>query len=635
MCGIAGWIGRVENGPAIADRMRVQLRHRGPDGAGVKAFARGALVHTRLSIIDLSEDGAQPMPSADGRVWTVLNGEIYNHRELRKALQAKGHHFRGHSDTEVIPALYEEYGDDFVSHLRGMFAIALYDTTRERLLLVRDRFGVKPLFYTATDERLGFASEIRALRQLPGIDDVPNRQAIYDYVALSYMVAPDTLFRGIRALEPCTCLEASFERDRVRYGLRRYHQWVVSPRASISFDTAVATAEELVGRAVESQMESDVPLGSLLSGGIDSSLVSTAAHRTNGHLKTFNVQFPEGYDETWAAVAVARHIGSDHRTLRMEEGEATWERVTRLLGHTGQPFADTSMFAVHAVSRLMREHVTVALSGDGGDEGFGGYDVSWRLARFARLQRVPGALWSLAAAMAMPLARQGLVRWWLPERLADIPRSSDAGILRNMCALLREREQQEAFDGLNLEPTRRLFESRWSNVFEPGASRVERLSAHFTEVNIRLILANGYLFKVDTASMSESLEVRVPMLDEDLMSYGLTLPHHLKVEGQTCKRVLRAIADRWLPPEVANKPKAGFAIPVDAWVSPGFKDRLHDTLLSVTSPLRDLMRFDLCERWIGAFRQGVTLPEMSRSGLYYRAILLLSLHQALCPPERS
>ena len=635
MCGIAGWIGQVDDGPAVAERMRMRLRHRGPDGSGVERLPGATLIHTRLSIIDLSEHGAQPMPGRDRRIWTVLNGEIYNHAAVRATLQAKGHQFRGRSDTEVIPALYDEYGDDFVSHLRGMFAIALYDVAERRLLLVRDRFGIKPVFYTATDARLAFASEIRALRELPGIDDRTNLQAIFDYFALGYMVAPDTLLRGVRALEPAMFVEARMEGDRVVHALRRYHQWVVAPRLDWTLEDAVDQTEALLTPAVQRQLESDVPLGALLSGGIDSSLVSAAAQRATGHLQTFNVQFPESHDETWAALAVARHIGSDHRTLTLGDGEATWEQVTSLLGQSGQPFADTSLFAVHAVSRLMRQHVAVALSGDGGDEAFGGYDVTWQIARFAQLQRVPGAAWSIAGALVTPLARAGLVRWWLPERIADLPTADDAGVLRNMVAVLREPEQREAFAGLDVLPTRRLFEAQWPHVFDRRTSRVERLSGLMTEVNIRLALANGYLFKVDTASMRESLEVRVPMLDEDLVGLGLTLPHALKVTGRTSKRVLRAIAGRWLPQEIARKPKAGFAIPVDTWVDAPFKQRLHDTLLASHSPLRGLMRTDLCERWLTAFRDGVPLPEMSQRGVYQRAISLLSMHQALCPADHS
>lgn len=635
MCGIAGWLGHVDEAETVAELMRARMRHRGPDASGVQRFGEAALVHTRLSIIDLSEAGAQPMPSPDRRVWVVLNGEIYNHGEVRSALEAKGYRFRGRSDTEVIPALYQEYGDGFAERLRGMFAIGLYDVDERRLLVVRDRFGIKPVFYAASPERVAFASEMRALRALPAVDERADVQAIFDYLALGYVAAPATVFRGIRALEPSTFLEAWPEGGRVVHRTRRYHQWAVAPRPELALDRAVAEAEPLITQAVARQLESDVPLGALLSGGIDSSLVSAAAQRATGRLQTFNVQFPEGYDETWAAAAVARHIGSTHRTLRMDDGEASWAHVTGLLSHAGQPFADTSLFAMHAVSRLMRQHVTVALSGDGGDEGFGGYDVSWRIARYARLQRVPGAVWRATQALARPLAGHGVVRSWLPERLSDLTTADDAGIVRNMVCALREREQADAFERHDVLPTRRLFEPAWPNVFERRASRLERLSGLMSEVQIRLALANGYLFKVDTASMRESLEVRVPMLDEDLVGFGLTLPHALKVAGHSSKRVLRAVADQWLPSEVARKPKAGFAIPVDTWVDTAFKTRLYETLLDPGSPLRGLIRRGVCERWLGAFRAGTALPEMSRRGLYGRAIALLSLHLSLCRPASS
>jgi asparagine synthase (glutamine-hydrolysing) len=634
MCGIAGWLGHVADGPRISDSMRKTLHHRGPDGSGIKAFVCGTLVHTRLSIIDLSPEGAQPMSSADGQVWVVLNGEIYNHRALRHQLEADGGRFRGHSDTEVIAPLYQKYGLDFVRHLRGMFAIALLDLSQQRLVLVRDRFGIKPLFYTTDGTRLAFASEIRALRQLPDLDDRASHQAIYDYMALSYMAAPDTLFDGIKALEPCMGLQAWWNGNSVRLEQWRYHQWAVVPNGALTLDTAVSQAEGLITEAVRGQMESDVPLGSLLSGGIDSSLVSAAAQRASGHLKTFNVRFPGDYDETWAAVAVARHIQSEHHTLDMDLGEANWERVAGLLSRTGQPFADTSLFAVHGVSRLMRQHVTVALSGDGGDEGFGGYDVSWRLGRFARLQQIPAGVWRLAHAAAIPLARRGMVRAWLPERLADIPNADDALILRNMCGVLREREQEAVFEGQRFESTRRLFESRWPNELGRGASRAEHLAAQFTEANIRLILANDYLFKVDAASMHESIEIRVPMLNEDLVEFGLTVPHHLNVRRRIGKRVLRGVARRWLPPKVAAKPKAGFRIPIDAWVTSAFKQRLRETLLGATSPLRDLLSVNVYRRWIEAFCSGTLLPDTPRDVLYRRAILLLSLHLSLCPDER-
>jgi asparagine synthase (glutamine-hydrolysing) len=391
MCGIGGWLGFLARGESYAKGIVRAMHHRGPDAQGFRAWPAAGLVHTRLSIIDVSPAGAQPMTNEDGTVWAVFNGEIYNHSELRRRLQARGHIFRGRSDTEVLPHLYEDEGPEFVKRLRGMFALAIYDTSKQKLLLARDRFGIKPVFYAPGKNRLGFASEIKALRALPNIDIQPDRQAIYDFAALFYIPAPETFYRGIRALQPGEMLEARMDGETISWKTQMYHQWSITSDSSLTLDEAADRADALLSSAVRRQMESDVPLGTLLSGGIDSSLVSAAAQKAlNSELRTFNVRFSDdGYDETWAAIETAKHIGSCHETLKIEDEQGTWEHVTGLLLHAGQPFADTSLFAVNAVSKLMRRHVTVALSGDGGDEAFGGYDVYWRIARIAALQRLP------------------------------------------------------------------------------------------------------------------------------------------------------------------------------------------------------------------------------------------------------
>jgi len=317
MCGIAGWLGNLPDGENYAGRMVQALRHRGPDAHGIRSWPEATLVHTRLSVIDLSPAGAQPMANENGTIWTVFNGEVYNHRELRHGLEKRGHVFKGHSDTEVLPHLYEEDGVELVSKLRGMFALAIYDTRSRTLILARDRFGIKPLFYAPQKDRLGFASEIRALIELPGIDIRPDRQAIYDFAALLYVPAPETFYTGIRALQPGEMLEARLDAKELSWTTRTYHRWSITPDPALTLDQATDRADALLTNAVRRQMESDVPLGTLLSGGIDSSLVSVAAQNAlNGRLRTFNVRFSEnGYDETWAAIEAATHIGSCHETL--------------------------------------------------------------------------------------------------------------------------------------------------------------------------------------------------------------------------------------------------------------------------------------------------------------------------------
>jgi len=621
----------VPDGEKLAARMIQTLHHRGPDADGIKSWPDAALVHTRLSIIDLSPAGRQPMSNEEGTVWSIFNGEIYNHHDLRRDLESRGHVLKGHSDGEVLPHLYEEYGADLVHKLRGMFALAIFDVKRRALILARDRFGIKPIFYAPSKDRLAFASEIRPLLLVPGVDTRPNRQAIYDFAALFYIPAPETFYRGVFALQPGEILEAYGEPGGIDRKTRLYHRWAIAPDPGMTLSHAVERADELLTTAVKRQMESDVSLGTLLSGGIDSSLVSVAAQaaRTGG-LHTFNVQFLDNeYDETWAAVAVAQHIGSHHRTLLIEHEGGTWDRVTALLRHAGQPFADTSLFAVSAVCRLMRQHVTVALSGDGGDEGFGGYNLYWQLARIARWQHWPRQVRRGGAGLLGFLARPGTFAARLTERMRTLCDADDTAIIQDLNSWIRHDEHSRLCRDTNLLPVRRFFEPQWERRLPARASRSERLSAHATEVMTRLVLPNDFLFKVDTASMKESLEVRVPMLDEDLFALGLSFPHRLKVTGRTCKRVLREIAVRKLPRAVSRKPKWGFGIPVDTWVNRDFKRRLRDTLLGPSSRLADFFRPEAFGPMVKAFCDGRPCPGMSRQGLYQRAIMLLGVQLAI------
>ena len=633
MCGIAGSFGHLDLDQEQRDRILDSLTHRGPDGRSVARWPDAALFHTRLRIIDLSRNGDQPMPNEDGSIWTIFNGEIYNHRALRTDLEARGHRFRGRSDTEVLPHLYEEYGNGMFSRLCGMFSAAILDRKRRRLLLGRDRFGIKPLFYAEGDGFLAFASEIPTLRLVPGVDLEPDAQAIADFAALLFVPAPRTIHRGISALLPGTFLDCQLLDDgRVGVKQQRFHSFSVSPNTDLSLEEAIDRAEPLVERAVVSQLESDVPLGALLSGGIDSSLVSFFAQRNvQRQLLTFNVRFAEeSYDETSAAETVAREIGSDHRTLDMDGGGGSWDAITDLLCHAGQPFADTSLFAVDGISRAMREHVTVALSGDGGDEGFGGYSAYWQVAAIDRLRRAPTMMWRAGALLLDPLGRLGVVRPTLGARARDLTGADDASVVQTIFSWVREREHRELLvDAEGVEPLTRLFEPQWQYTLPPGTSRLERLSAHTMEVNIRLILADDYLAKVDTASMRHSLEVRVPMLDEDLIGFGLTLPHKLRVAGRTGKRVLRGVARRTLPATISERPKQGFEVPVDRWTNGSFASSLREFLLDRDSRLVDHLNDNVYTPWIHAFSNGGRVEGVTRDGLYQRVIMLLSLELAL------
>lgn len=631
MCGIAGWVGVDSAAPHVADQVAHALRHRGPDAMGIKRWNNATLVHTRLSIIDLSFTGGQPMSNEDSTVWTVFNGEIYNHRELRNELSSLGHIFRGCSDTEVLPHLYEELGAAMAEKLRGMFALAIYDTRRRKLLLIRDRFGIKPLFYASVPGRFMFASELRALRQMPGIDETPDRQAISDFAALFYVPAPQTFFRGIQALCPGELLQVEEQGEELEIRKRRYHQWNLEADESLTLERATERAEALIERAVGRQLQSDVPLGALLSGGIDSSLVTWAAQKANGGVQSFNVRFSDTeFDESWAAVETARHFGSIHKTLEMDDFPGTWDRITSILRQAGQPFADTSVFAASAMCEFVRQHVTVALSGDGGDEGFGGYDSFWRIGAIARWQSVPKRLRSAATSVFAPaLSKLYLLPSRYCQRLIRLGQADNTEILEDLDSWIREKEHAELCGNEELLPVSRWFEPQWSHGSAAKRSRLAELSAHATEVKMRLRLPNDYLFKVDLASMRTSLEMRVPMLDEELVQFGLTLPHRLKVQGRTCKQVLRNVARRHVPARVASKRKAGFRVPIDRWVTREFKANVRDFLLGIDSPVQAYCCRKSYEPWVAAFWEGKQHPAISRGGLYERVIMLLSLGLAL------
>jgi len=631
MCGIAGWIGADWTAPQVAERVSHALRHRGPDAKGIRSWHDVTLIHTRLSIIDLSFAGAQPMANEDGTVWTIFNGEIYNHRQLRALLSVQGHAFRGNSDTEVLPHMYEEYGAAMAEKLRGMFALAIYDSRKQKLLLIRDRFGIKPLFYSSTGGRLMFASEIRALRQMPGIDETPDRQAIHDFAALFFVPAPQTFYQGIRALCPGELLEAEKRGEDLKVTIRPYHRWIAQPNESLTARKATMEAEALIAQAVSRQLESDVPLGTLLSGGIDSSLVTWAAQNSTGNVRSFNVRFSDmEYDESWAAIAVARHLGSSHTTLDMDAARGTWDHVTSILLQAGQPFADSSVFATTAVCEFMRQHVKVALSGDGGDEGFGGYDSFWRISAILQWQSIPaGVRRALSRGLAPLLSSAGLFPSRYRQRLTDLGETDDTGTLQNLLTWIRPVEHAKLCGEAKLLPVRRWFDPQWENGLPRNATRLERLSAHATEVNIRLRMANDYLFKVDMASMRHSLEVRVPLLDEDLVQFGLSLPHRLKVHGRQGKRILRSVARRHLPTKVARKQKTGFRVPIDSWVNQDFKRSLREFLLDSRQPLQDYFCREVYEPMVTAFCEDKDHAGVSRGGLYERVIMLLALGLSL------
>ncbi len=608
-------------------RVDALLAHRGPDGRGQYADARCELVHRRLALLDLSETGAQPMPNEDGSIQVVFNGEIYNHRELRADLKGRGHLFRGSSDTEVLVHLYEEYGADMAARLRGMFAFAILDGRQNRVLLARDRFGIKPLFYAMHRGQWVFASEMKAILALGGFRGELDRQACYDFLGLSYIPEPATGFANIHALPKGTTLLLG---ERGAHAAT-FASVAAQPDLSESRARFAERAEDLLLNGVNHQAVADVPVAALLSGGIDSSLVVAAYARSSDRpITTFNVGFPDrAHDETSMALATARRYGTRHETIHIEDGDITAESIFGLLRHFDQPFADPSLVPTHRVACAVRQRgIICTLTGDGGDEAFGGYPEFWRAGRLAQLASTPD--WMLAAAgnIARPLAswtrnygRQAAKA----VRMAQAARTDSSALLAGLFSYLGEHEKE----ALVLDGAREGLLSGYRHFgTADSVSDMETLSGQLTGRHFGVSLPSNMLRKVDMMSMRAGIEVRVPMLDEDLVALALSLPHHLKTDGRIGKLVLRDVARQWLPPEVASHPKHGFTIPLDVMVRPEFHDALGDLLGAADARTGAFLDRRLVNGWLGQFRtsmQGTSGGAVSREGLYLRVLMLVAL----------
>jgi asparagine synthase (glutamine-hydrolysing) len=631
MCGIAGrfQIDQLPPADGWAQRADRLLAHRGPDGSGHFVDERCELVHRRLALIDLSETGRQPMTNETGELQVVFNGEIYNHRELRALLRARGHAFRSTSDTEVLVHLYEEQGERMVEMLRGIFAFAIYDAPRRRLLLARDRFGVKPLFYAIHEGQLAFGSEIKALTALPRFRPTIDRQACVDFLGLSYIPEPATGFAEIAALAPGSYLMDSPAGRTVT----SYHTVSATPQRERSLEHTVDSLRDRLIAAVERQSVADVPVAALLSGGIDSSLVVAAHRRATGQqTTTFNVQFPDPrHDETAFAIAVADHLGTDHHVIELDDCNLSPDTLLGIVRHFDQPFADTSCIPMYWVSKAIREQgIICTLSGDGGDEAFGGYGRFSRANRLSRLMRLP--TWARSAAIRAGNALSG----WTSDfgrqlakaaQLAEAGRSDSSVVLAGLSNYLTEEQKTTLLLPAAAEGVQTVY--RHFNGYRPdSAGTLEELSRRMTEKLFAVSLPSDMLRKVDMMSMRASIEVRVPLLDEELVSLGLTLPHRFKTNGRVGKVVLRELAREWLPRDVASHKKHGFSIPLDVMATPAVHTAVEDLLLANDARTGWFLNRALVRTWLARFRQAAYAPRggaISRAGLYQRVFTLLSL----------
>ncbi|MDD5556034.1 MAG: asparagine synthase (glutamine-hydrolyzing) [bacterium] len=584
MCGICGIVdgggGERPCDEAAVSAMAGTLVHRGPDDAGAAAFAdpgapRVALGHRRLSIIDLSPNGRQPMGNEDGSLWLVCNGEIFNFRELRQALEARGHRFRSRTDSEVILHAYEEYGDGCVARLRGQFAFALWDRRKGRLLMARDHTGIKPLYYVFRDGRLVFASELKAILACPGVPRAVDPAGLDDFLAYEFIPFPRTILDGVSKLPPAHTLVLEGGRAReAPYWTLRYEP------ARMTEEEAAERLLHLLRDAVRSQLVSDVPLGAFLSGGLDSStIVALMTQTATGPVRTFSIGFEErSYDELSYARTVARAFGTAHEefTIRPEAVSL----VETLVRQMDDPIADFSIFPTYLVSRMARRFVTVALTGDGGDEIFAGYDtyVAQRLAAAlgpaARLLGAGPAARLIAALPPSPRKKGPVNRL---KRFAEgLALPPDLRHFRWM-VFLSARERQELFtaDLLAAAGGREPYAPIRRHLAEaPGAGELDRQ----LYADLKTYLTDNCLVKVDRMSMACSLEVRVPLLDHAVIEFMATVPPGMKLKGLGRKYILRRALSGVLPAEILRRGKEGFSIPMKNWLRGELRPMMCDLL---------------------------------------------------------
>jgi asparagine synthase (glutamine-hydrolysing) len=641
MCGICGVLSR--DGDAAAEPLRAMagmLAHRGPDGEGLHLDGPLGLGHRRLSIIDLSEAASEPITNEDGSLWLVFNGEIYNFRELRRSLASR-HRFRSQGDGEVILHLYEEKGDAAIPELDGMFALALWDARRRRLLLARDRAGKKPLYYHDGPRLFAFASEVKALFAHPEVPHERDPEALPLYLTYGYVPTPASFYRGIRALEPAHTLvatEAGTEGPRRYWRARFTSAWPVASPADDAVDATEtpgaiapgsrgastptlrpgakagppsdAAAEErfrsLLQAAVERRLVADVPLGAFLSGGLDSSsVVALMARAAGSRVRTFTIGFAghTEYDERAHARIVAERFATDHTEFVVEP--KALDLVDRLVYHHDGPFGDSSAVPTWLLSELTRTRVTVALNGDGGDEVFAGY---LRLYGGALSERVPraafGALSGALGLLPEPADRRH------PLRFAK--RFAEAGRLPLIERYLRWNGYftDDLADLLRPQLAQRLDRERLLESFRAGyAAGAGSTLARLLQLNFETYLVDDLLVKMDRMSMAHGLEARSPFLDTALVEFGAALPDRLRMRFGKGKLLLRRAMGGILPPSILARGKMGFGAPLGAWFRSDLAGFVRERLLDASSPLHEYLRREAVEAVIA--RHGEARADLS------------------------
>ncbi|HKV60695.1 MAG TPA: asparagine synthase (glutamine-hydrolyzing) [Candidatus Acidoferrum sp.] len=602
MCGICGFYDykllEQADESVLAGMLQV-IHHRGPDDSGIHVDRELAIGMRRLSIIDVG-GGKQPIGNEDGSVLTVFNGEIYNFQSLRDRLQSRGHIFKTASDTEVIPHLYEDEGENCLQHLRGMFGLAVWDSTRRRLFLARDRLGIKPLYFADVKGRLIFASEIKAILQHPAIQVGLNREALSNYLSLKYVPAPQTMFEGIHALPPGCCLSC----DAAGVRIRRY--WDLSfARTNRDNLREEVYAEQLAAQLRESvklHLVSDVPFGAFLSGGLDSStIVALMSEFMDEPVKTYSVGFyggPEIFTELPYARMVAKKFQTHHHEVLIGPGDLV-NRLETVVWHLDQPVADEASLANYMVADLASRDVKMVLTGEGGDELFAGYAryAGERLSPlFNRLPRSSKTLALTACARIPKLRRQKLALYALCQ-------SEEVTRFLNWFPLFNSELKQELLS--------REFRASWDGqdaraVFAENLARTDAREPlnRMLYLDTKLWLPDDLLARGDKTSMAASLEARVPLLDHKLVEFAATLPPNLKLRALARKYLLKKVSRAWLPPEIIDRKKKGFPVPFSLWFRKQANQFLRDALAPETVRRRGLFNPAVVERLLSEHERG-------------------------------
>ena len=570
MCGIAGGIALTANtrpDPAMVSSMSTRLAHRGPDGSGlwIAPSGRAVFAHRRLSIIDLSGNGSQPMVDETSGVGIVFNGEIYNYLELKRELVSQGVKFRSKSDTEVLMRIISRKEEDGLGSLRGMFAFALWNDISGTAIIARDRVGKKPLFYTIANDCIYFCSSLSALRRTVVDDSRINLEALDLYLSLGYIPAPFTIYERISRLPAASF--AKLHDGAVQ--IRKYWDLAVNGEPySGSYENAKDELEEKLEQAVAVRLRSDVPLGVFLSGGIDSSLVTALSVRqSKSKVQTFCVGFKgTGVDESVSAASVAHRLGTAHHTLQAEA--SLLDTVPEVSEHFGEPFGDASALALWAIAKMARPHITVALGGDGGDEGFAGY--GW-YANASRLAQLSAAMPQIATSAGARMARRAAV--WSPNRrigqaaraltVLELPPANGFAALRSF---ISEADAEFLYAGDLLEHRRRL--STATQLLSSSYSRAEGSPLRkMRYTDVETYLADNLGPKIDVSTMAHGLEARAPLLDQEVLRFAFSLPDHFLTDDFGGKRILRDLLARHLPPQLFMRPKQGFSLPMAHWLT--------------------------------------------------------------------